>query len=182
MRAVIVTASVCVIVGLLIGPATAAAKSPTPVHFKESGEFTDPDYCGTGHAVDGDFDINGTNFLTPDQAVVFKQTAELKVDYTNPDNGQTVRLHTAGQFILEAVTTTPSGSVELITNKGLPEQIKSAHGKVLTRDAGYLQLLLTLDDSGHLVSSQVVIDRGPHPETEADMALFCQVTTTALGL
>src|SRR4029077_8421491 len=114
-----VIACVCITVGLLIGPAAAAAKSPTPVHFKESGQFTDPDYCGKGHAVDGDFDISGTNFLRPNQDVVFKQTAELKVDYTNPDNGQTVRLHTAGQFILAAVTTTPSGSVELITNKGL---------------------------------------------------------------
>ena len=32
------------------------------------------------------------------------------------------------------------------------------------------------------VSREIIIDRGPHPNIESDLALFCEVTTDALGL
>ena len=30
--------------------------------------------------------------------------------------------------------------------------------------------------------STILVDRGPHPNLESDLALFCEVTTEALGL
>jgi hypothetical protein len=182
MRAVPVLASMCAAVALLVGPVSALAASPTVEHFEEAGTFIDPDFCGTGTAVDGSFDISGTNLLTPNHDIAFKQTAEAKYSYTNPDSGATVLVHAAGAFIIEAISSTATGSTLLVSNLGLPEQIRTPHGRVLTRDAGYLQLLLTLDDDGQVVGSEIVIDRGPHPDAEADLALFCAVTTTALGL
>ena len=180
MRA-IPLASMCAAVALLVGPASVLAANPTVEHFTEAGNFIDPDFCGTGKSVDGTFDITGTNFLTPNQDIAFKQTAETTLTYTNPDTGATVVTHSAGTFIIEAITSTPTGSTLLVSNLGLPALIKTPHGSVLTRDAGNLLLVLTLDNDGQVVGSEIVIDRGPHPDAEADLALFCAVATTALG-
>lgn len=181
MRVVPVLASMYAAVALLVGPASVLAASPTPAHFKEVGTFIDPDFCGTGNQVDGSFDITGTNFLTPSHDIAVKQAAEARVTLTNPDSGATVVVHSAGTTIIRAISSTPTGSTLLVSSRGLPEQIKTPQGRVLTHDAGYLQLLLTLDNDGQVVGSEIVIDRGPHPEAEADLALFCEVTTTALG-
>jgi hypothetical protein len=181
MRTVPVLASMCAAVALLVGPASVLAADPTAEHLREAGTFVDPDFCGTGNPVDGSFDITGTNFLTPNQDAAFKQAAESTFSYTNPDSGATVLVHAAGTSVIEAITPTPTGSTLLISSLGLAEQIKTPHGGVMTRDAGYVQLLLTLDNDGQVVGSEIVIDRGPHPEAEADLALFCEITTEALG-
>jgi hypothetical protein len=183
MRQFAVLVSALAVVGVAFVSASALAANPTVNHFTESGTFTDNDFCGTGETVNGSFAVRVTEFLTPNQASTdYRNTSEGNVYYTNPLNGNTIIVHFAGPFTAKVVSTTASGHTELDTNIGLPEQIKTAHGRVLTRDAGYIQFLNTFDSSGNFVSGQIVIDRGPHPEAEQDFALFCSVATSALGL
>jgi hypothetical protein len=51
----------------------------------------------------------------------------------------------------------------------------------LTRDAGYA-VVHGVENGDEFVSSDFVIDRGPHPDAESDFALFCEVMSSALGL
>jgi len=173
---------VFVTLALALVPASLAA-NPTVNHFTDSGTFTDNDFCGTGETVNGSFAVRVTEFLTPNQASTdYRNTAEGKTYVTNPANGNTVIVHFAGPFTAKVISSTANGFTELDTNIGLPEQIKTAQGSVLSRDAGYIQFENTFDSDGNFVSGQIVIDRGPHPEAEQDFALFCNVVTSALGL
>jgi hypothetical protein len=178
-----VLASALVVVGLAVAPASAPAANPTVNHFTDSGTFTDTDFCGTGETVNGSFSTRVTEFLTPNQpGTDYRNTSVGNTYLTNPANGNTIRVHFAGQFTATVVSTTATGFTELDTNIGAPEVIKTPHGGVLSRDAGYIQFLNTFDNQGNFVSGQLVIDRGPHPEAEQDFALFCDVATSALGL
>jgi hypothetical protein len=174
---------ITVIAGLASIPATAVATNPAINHFTDSGTFTDNDFCGTGETVNGSFAVTATEFLTPNQSNTdYRNTSEGNTYFTNPANGNTIIVHFAGPFTAKDVSTTATGFTELDTDLGLPEQIKTPNGAVLARDAGYVQFLNTFDTNGDLVSGQIVLDRGPHPEAEQDFALFCNVATKALGL
>src|SRR5712691_9032876 len=183
MRHLAVIVSAVAVACLAVFSASAQAANPTVHHFTDSGTFTDNDFCGTGETVDGSFAVTVTEFLTPNQASTdYRNTAEGKTYVTNPANGNTVIVHFAGPFTAKVISSTANGFTELDTNIGLPEQIKTAQGSVLSRDAGYIQFENTFDSDGNFVSGQIVIDRGPHPEAEQDFALFCNVVTSALGL
>jgi hypothetical protein len=183
MRRFAAFVSVLAAASLTIVPGSAPAANPTVNHFTDSGTFTDNDFCGTGETVNGSFAVKVTEFLTPNQSNAdYRNTSEGNNYFTNPANGNTIIVHFAGAFTAKVVSTTATGYTELDTSKGLPEQIKTAQGSVLTRDAGYIQFLDTFDSNGDFVSGQIVIDRGPHPEAEQDFALFCSVATKALGL
>jgi hypothetical protein len=54
-------------------------------------------------------------------------------------------------------------------------------GGLLLRDAGFAVFRNTFVN-GDLVSSEVVLERGDHPDLASDFELFCEVTTDALGL
>jgi hypothetical protein len=56
------------------------------------------------------------------------------------------------------------------TVKGLPELIKTPHGGVLTRDAGYLVVRNTFDGET-FISREIVLAKGPHPDIESDFEL-----------
>ena len=183
MRRFAALLSALALVGLTVATASAPAANPTVNQFTDSGTFTDNDFCGTGETVNGSFTVRVTEFLTPNQPVDYRNTSEGNTYLTNPANGNTIIVHFAGPFTAEIVSGTPTGAhTELDTNIGLPELIRTAHGSVLTRDAGYIQFLNTFDSNGEFVSGQIVIDRGPHPEAEQDFELFCNVATSALGL
>jgi len=68
-----------------------------------------------------------------------------------------------------------------LTTKGLPELFRTDHGGVLIRDAGYI-VFHEVDNGDEFISSEIVVDRGPHPEAESDFTLFCDVIPGALGL
>lgn len=67
-----------------------------------------------------------------------------------------------------------------LTYKGLPEQFKLPHGGVLTRDAGSLTIVDTLDSNFQLIDEQL-ISHGPHPEAASGFALECQILGPILG-
>jgi hypothetical protein len=162
--------------------ATGLAANPTVVHFSDSGTFVDDNFCGTGETVNGTFAVKGTEWLTPNQAD-YRNTAQGRNTLTNPANGATVTIHFAGPFTATIVSfNADGGTTELHTFKGLPEQIKTARGGMLLRDAGYVTFLRTFDADGQMVSSEVVLERGPHPDLDSDFEAFCDVVVPALGL
>jgi hypothetical protein len=182
MRRLVLAAGAVMAASLTAIGAGAIAANPTVVHFSDSGTFTDDNFCGTGKTVNGTFDVRGTEWLTPNQAD-YRNTAQGRNTFTNPANGATVTLHHAGPFTATVVSfNEDGGTTELHTFKGLPEQIKTPHGGVLLRDAGYVTFLRTFNGDGELVSSEVVLERGPHPDLDSDFTAFCDVMVSALGL
>jgi hypothetical protein len=178
MRRLCLFASIIAAAGLAT-PSSAVAADPAVNHFTVSDSFSDPDFCGTGKTVNGVVAVTVTEFLVPNQpGADYKFTQEGDVYWTNPANGDEVIVHFAGSFTVQFL----SDTTQLETPIGLPQQIKTAHGAVLTRDAGYIRIFYTFDNDGNIVDSDIIIDRGPHPEAEADFALFCDVVSTGLGL
>jgi hypothetical protein len=164
------------------GVPSAVAANPEVNHFTFSDSFTDEDFCGTGQAVDISVSGHGTEFFAPNQPVDYWNTVEGNTVFTNPLNDATVNNHFAGTFS----DTTISGDPERVhthefTNKGLPEMLRTEQGGVLTRDAGYIVFQTTFDGD-EFISSEIVVNKGPHPEAESDFELFCQILPAALGL
>jgi hypothetical protein len=167
--------------GLIAPPATVAA-NPQVNHFKFSDTFRDTDFCGTGMTVNISAAGHGTEFLAPNQPVDYRQTIEGNVTFTNPLNGKTVINHFANTFSDTTISGDPDGlHVHEFTFKGLPEMLRMEHGRVLLRDAGYLIFHQTFDGD-EFISSEIFVDKGPHPDAESDFALFCEVMTSALAL
>ena len=138
MRRLVFAVGAAITASLTAFGAGAIAANPTVAHFSDSGTFTDDNFCDTGETVNGTFDVKGTEWLTPNQAD-YRNTAQGTNTFTNPANGATVILHFAGPFTTTIVSfNEDGGTTELQSFKGLPEQIKTAHGRVLLRDAGYV--------------------------------------------
>ena len=166
-------------IALTAAPAVAAA--PDVQHFHDVGTAVDPDFCGTGAAIDIAFDIRGTEWLAPNNAD-YKNVQRGEQTFTNPLNGAVVVNRFSGPYTERLISGDLDGlHVVEVTYKGLPEWIKTPHGGVLTRDAGYIRILITFDGD-EFVSQEIVINNGPHPEADADFDLFCGVVTEALGI
>jgi hypothetical protein len=166
----------------LVALPAAVAANPDVNHFEFSDNFTDDNFCGTGMAVDISVAGHGTEFLAPNQPVDYRNTTEGNIVFTNPLTGDTVIQHFAGPFSDTTISGDPEGlHVHEGVVKGLPELIRTEHGGVLIRDAGYVVQHLTFDGD-EFISMEVVVNRGPHPDLESDFELFCQVMPEALGL
>ena len=108
-----------VLVGLM--PSTAVAAPPPIEHFRDVGTDADPDFCGTGQAIEVAFDIRGTVWISPQgEDVLVRVTERGKVTFTNPDTGQSL-LNTWAQMTTEQIIE-GDGGVEtlLITFKDCP--------------------------------------------------------------
>jgi hypothetical protein len=166
------------VTALVALPAAALAAKPVS---KFHDNFTDTfstNLCG----IDVDAVATGVDnfFLYADDS--FKDTASVKVTYTNPANGKAVIVSNKGQVTGTALVDEAAGTVTFVTTfKGLPEQIKTPHGPVLLRDAGIAVFTDVFDlATGDPISSDFSI-KGPHPDLESDFALFCQVIVPALS-
>ena len=70
----------------------------------------------------------------------------------------------------------------LVSNRGLPEKISTPHGPVITRDAGLITFLITIDLATETtISQETILSHGPHPQADSDFALFCDIITAELG-
>jgi hypothetical protein len=167
-------------VALTAAPAAPAA-APDVHHFHDVGTEVDPDFCGTGVAIEIAFDVRGTEWLAPHSAD-YKNVQSGAVTFTNPLNGAVVINRFSGPYTERLISGDPDG-VHVVESsyKGLPELIKTSQGGVLARDAGYLTLRTTFDGD-EFVSQEIVINNGPHPEADSDFDLFCGVVTEALGI
>lgn len=161
-------------------PGTASAAKPVAQfhdHFTDS--FSD-EICGI--PVDIDLVVTDNFFLYADDT--FKDTSSFKQTSTNPVNGKSVVLSAAGQVTgPPPVVDEEAGTITfLVSYKGLPEKIQTAHGAVLLRDAGIITFADTFDlETGEFISSETIVNKGPHPEADSDFTLFCEVISGALA-
>jgi hypothetical protein len=167
---------VALIVALAVPGAALAAKPIFAFH----DHFTDSfqgDICGI--PVQIDLVVSDNFFAYADGST--KDAGSFRGTYTNPDNGKAVVVSSAGTLTGSYVIDEQANTITFVTTyKGLPEKIQTAHGRVLTRDAGIISFRDTFDlTTGEFLGTQVII-RGPHPEADADFALFCDVVTGAL--
>jgi hypothetical protein len=145
-------------------------------HFTES--FSD-EICGI--AVDVDLVVTDNFFLYEDGT--FTDTATFRGTNTNPATGKSVIISSAGQTSgPPPIVDEEAGTITFLTSyKGLPEKIQTANGPVLLRDAGIITFADTFDlDTGDFISSEIVVNKGPHPEADSDFTLFCDVISEAL--
>jgi hypothetical protein len=171
-----------IVVALVLGGApSAVAAEPEVNHFTVTESFTDGNFCGTGQAVDVSLSIRGTEFLSPNQPVGYRNISQGTVVYTNPLNDATVTRHFAGPVSDTIISVDPQGVTthELIVS-GLAGQLRTADGTVLL-GAGYI-VFHEVFNGEEFVSREIIVNRGPHPNLESDLALFCEVVTEALGL
>jgi hypothetical protein len=166
------------VAALAVPPGTALGAKPIAQfhdHFTDS--FSD-EICGI--PVDVEIVVTDNFFLYADDS--FKDTSSFRATFTNPVNGKSVKVSSAGQIRGSAIVDEEAGTVTFVTTfKGLPEKIQTDNGPVLLRDAGIATFIDTFDlETGELISSDVII-KGPHPDLESDFTLFCEVITEALA-
>jgi hypothetical protein len=164
------------IVTLALPGATLAAKPIAAFHDHFTDSFPS-DVCGI--AVQVDLVVTDNFFEYADGS--FRDAASVMSTYTNPDNGKSVVVSSAGTVTGTAIIDEQANTITFVTTyKGLPEKIQTGHGRVLTRDAGIISFRDTFDlTTGDFLGTEVTM-RGPHPEADADFALFCDVVTAAL--
>jgi len=145
-------------------------------HFTES--FSD-EICG----IPVDVEIVVTDNFFVYEGDSFKDTASFRATFTNPVNGKSVLNSSAGQVSgPPPIVDEEAGTITFLTSfKGLPEKIQTANGPVLLRDAGIITFADTFDlETGDFISSEIVVNKGPHPEADSDFTLFCEVISEAL--
>ena len=164
------------IVALALPGATLAAKPIFAFH----DHFTDSfpgDVCGIPVQIDIVVTDNFSAFADGST----RDAGSSMVTYTNPDNGKAVVVSSAGTLTGSYTIDEQANTITFVTTyKGLPEKIQTAHGRVLTLDAGIISFRDTFDlTTGDFLGTEVIV-RGPHPEADANFALFCDVVTGAL--
>jgi hypothetical protein len=173
------TLLVALVTALVVLPAPALAAKPIAQfhdHFTDS--FSDQ-ICGI--PVDVDLVVTDNFFLYADGTT--RDTSSFKQTFTNPENGKSVVVSSAGQVTgPPPVVNEEAGTITFLTSfKGLPEKIQTAHGPVLLRDAGIITFADTFDlETGEFISSETIVNKGPHPEADSDFTLFCEVISGAL--
>ncbi len=172
-----------VVAALALGGApSAVAAEPGVNHFAFSASFTQEDFCGTGQAVNVFISVHGTEFLAPNQPVDYWNAGPGTIVYTNPLNGATVVDHFAGAFSETLISGDPAGihTVER-TFKGLIHSYRTEQG-VLYRGAGSVVVHVVRNGEEEDLSTEIIVDRGPHPDVESGFTLFCETIPPALGL
>ena len=92
------------------------------------------------------------------------------------------RARASSQMRRPSWTSRPATITFTATYKGLPEKIQTAHGPVLLRDAGVISFADTFDlQTGEFISSETLVNNGPHPEADSDFTRFCEVVGGALA-
>jgi hypothetical protein len=167
--------------GLVLMPTSASAAPPEVNHFRDAFTDTDPDFCGTGQTVDVEGDVRITEWFSPPDGP-FMTTFSGTVTFTNPDTGLSVVNSFSGHSAETIISGDPEGiHTLLVTTTGLPEKLQTVNGPVLLRDAGLIVFETTFDGE-EFISQETILVKGPHPDAESDFALFCEVTTEALGI
>ena len=169
-----------VTVFVVVIPGTALGAQPIErfhAHFTES--FSD-EICGI--PVDIELVVTDNFFIYADES--FRDTSSVRTTFTNPVNGNSVVVSSAGQVTgPPPIVDEEAGTITfLFSLKGLPERIQTANGPVLLRDAGIITFADTFDlETGEFISSELTVLKGPHPEADSDFALFCEVISEALA-
>jgi hypothetical protein len=163
----------------LMGLAGPAAGGPsTVIHDRVAEEFTEENFCGSGLTVD--VQVGGVQNIHLGRESI-RGTGEVRAVITNPENGNLVTVSSAGQFHTELVAGDPGGVHTFhATFKGLAEKVQTAHGDILLRDAGVITFADTFDGPNFL-GSEVIVNKGPHPDADSGFTLFCQRVVPVLS-
>lgn len=173
----LLTGAALAAVAAVAAVAAPASGASAVMHDRFTETFTDTDFCGSGLTVENA--VRGVQNFTDDSSG-FKASGSVRDVITNPANGKSVVVSSAGQF----TSTLVDGDLEgvhrfAVTAKGLAEKIRTAHGRVLLRDAGLITFLDTFDGD-QFISGEIVVNRGPHPEADSGFRLFCDTVVPAL--
>lgn len=173
-----------VLVALAVAPAGALGAKPERFHDRVVEMFEDEDLCGitVDVLVEGVF-TDQVFFDKEGNFTRFMSTASFMATFTDAD-GDSVIIQNAGQFQeIEPIVDEEAGTITfVVTFKGLPEKIQTPQGPVLLRDAGVIAFADTFDlETGDFISSEVIVNKGPHPEADSDFVLFCEVISEALA-
>jgi hypothetical protein len=151
-----------------------------PEQIRETGTFQlAPDYCDTGVTLDVAFWSVRTVFWDGEDVV--KVTYSTKYVVTRIGSDEVMIRTESGQVAFKIVPETNGGYAIVSSGRGLPELIKSEHGRVLLRDAGEIVTVDHFDADGNFLGSDITI-HGPHPDFDSDSAAQCDATKEALGL
>ena len=174
---------IALIIMLAVLPASALGAKPDREHARFVDTEENVDVCGVNVDIVAEgvftdltfFDKEG-NFLR------FKSLSSVNVVFT-ADDGRSVLQHLAQAFVFEEVVDEAAGTLTLLfTFKGLPNQLRTPHGGVVLRDVGFITFAEVHDlDTGEIVSFEIVVNKGPHPEAESDFTIFCDAFTEALA-
>ena len=172
--------AVAVVSVCAIAPSAALAAQPVERYHDRFTETFSDQLCGVG--VDVELRVNNNFSLYADWSA--KGTGSTRGVATNPLNGKSVVISTAGQFSDAApVIDEAAGTITFNpTSKGLPLKIQTDGGGVLLRDAGLISFADTFDlQTGELLSTQTTVNHGPHPEADTDFTEACDVISGALA-
>jgi hypothetical protein len=161
-------------------PGTAFGAKPIAQFHDHFTESFSEEICGI--FVDVDLVVTDNFFLYEDDT--FTNIGTFQATYTNPVNGSSVLVSAAGQASgPPPIVDEDAGTITFLTSfKGLPEKIQTANGPILLRDAGIITFANTFDlETGDFISSEIVVNKGPHPEADSDFTLFCEVISGALA-
>jgi len=167
------------VTALIVVPASALGAKPVEQfhdHFTDS--FSD-EICGI--PVDVVIVVTDNFTLYADES--FKDRSSFRSTVTNPASGKSIVISSAGLVSGPAPTVDEdAGTITFFTSfKGLPEKIRTKNGPVLLRDAGFVTFKDTFDlETDELISSEVIVNKGPHPDLDSDFELFCEVVAPAL--
>lgn len=186
MRSLILFAAVVAAGALLLLPTTAGAGPGGKPAVHDHGTFTDvdPDFCGTGTAinVEGRFNFSawiGETGGDPEQEL--KVRFNYSNTFTNPKTGASIVDSAAGSVTNEIVEGLESGAhTHLFVENGLRAKLKLAGGRVLTHDAGRIVYTVSFDAADEFLALNVLEVHGPHPAFESDV--WCDAATSALGI
>lgn len=161
---------------LALPGAALAAKPVERFHAHYTDSFPEV-LCGI--AVETQIVVTENIFLYANDS--FKTTSSYRLTFTNPVNGKSVLLSSAGTFQGTALIDEQAGTITFVdTYKGLPEKYQTDHGRVLTRDAGIITFSATFDlETDEFLGFDFTM-KGPHPEADSDFLLGCEVVTAAL--
>jgi len=166
------------VASLAVAAIGSAARPEMQSHENFSDSFDD-EFCG----IAGASLVRGVDNLSVYSDNTFSDRFELVQTFTAA-NGKSIRLHAAQQVTGNwEPTDNGDGTVTFVnTFKGLPEQIKLANGRMLSRDAGVVTFTDVLDaTTEELISQTVSGEKGPHPDLDSDFELFCDVVVPALS-
>jgi hypothetical protein len=176
-RSILVRVVVTALMVVLALPGAALAAKPIAAFHDHFTDSFSGEVCGI--PVEIKLVVTDNFSLYADDS--FKDTSSVQMTYTNPDNGNSVVLSSAGTVTGTALIDEQAGTITFVTSfVGLPEKIQTAQGAVLLRDVGVATFADTFDlATGEFLGTEVTLN-GPHPEADSDFVLFCEVITAAL--
>jgi hypothetical protein len=167
-----------VLAALAVMPAAVFAQGAPDEQERFTDEFVDPDFCGTGTAVDV---VEQTVFQIwgLEGEDTFKVTFRSRVAITYGDT--TVYALSTGRIDVYRVEGEfPGPRTDHVAETGVRSMLRVPGQGVVTIDHGLLTYLASFDENGDFVDVEVLKDAGGHPDFFDPV--WCEAATEALGI